>query len=139
MNEIIIPKEARDEWNVRLHFADNLKHLLEQRDITQRELAKRTDISPSAISSYITGERYPRPNQLQAIARALDVDPGVLTGLRPASESEQHELMRMFSKLNADDQSTVYNFVKFLYTHHSISAPAQHKRVGVIRRNINET
>lgn len=132
---VIVPRDD----SVRKQYADNLRRLLEQRDITQRELAKRTGISPSAISSYITGERYPRPSQLGLIAAALDVDPGLLTGKRPASETQHEELLRMFKELNPTDQETVFTFVKFLYQNHSISAPAKHKRVGVIRRYTNET
>lgn len=136
---MLATRNENGEWDMRNLFAENLKRLLEQRDITQRELAKRTGISTSAISSYITGERFPRPGQLTLIAKALDIDPGVLTGKRPATETQQEELMRLFNELNPTDQETVFSFVKFLHESHSKNAPAQRKRVGVIRRTMNET
>ena len=47
-----------------------------RRNMTQRALAKATDgVSESALRSYELGERRPKQNTLERIAKALDVAP----------------------------------------------------------------
>lgn len=124
--------DNKDDWSIRDTFARNLRVLLAERDISQAELAKRTGLAASTISSYLSGDRYPRPQQLQQIARALDMTTAELTGLRPADETDKQELLRLFTSLPAPDQDTVLSLCRFLVSKHSKSAPAKQGRTSVV-------
>ena len=53
-------------------FGNNLKKLLKETGLTQRELADETGLSESTISSYINGQRMPSIKALINIGYALD-------------------------------------------------------------------
>lgn len=53
-------------------FGNNLKRLLKEVGLTQRELADETGLSESTISSYINGQRMPSVKALINIGYALD-------------------------------------------------------------------
>lgn len=54
----------------------NIRKIRMRRNMTQRELANAIDgISESALRSYELGERRPKQNTLERIAKALDVAP----------------------------------------------------------------
>lgn len=55
-------------------FGDNLKCLLYEANMTQRELAKELDITESAVSRYISGERMPSLTTVINISYILDCD-----------------------------------------------------------------
>ena len=42
-----------------MSFGDNLRALIEERDITQKELAKKLNIAPSTLGSYVQNVREP--------------------------------------------------------------------------------
>ena len=50
-----------------------LKHLRQEKGITQRDLAKQLNISPSTIAMYETGQRKPDSDMLEAIADYFNV------------------------------------------------------------------
>lgn len=54
----------------------SIRNVRMRRNMTQRALAKATDgVSESALRSYELGERRPKQNTLERIAKALDVAP----------------------------------------------------------------
>ncbi|MGJ0846909.1 Helix-turn-helix [Tissierella praeacuta DSM 18095] len=57
-----------------------LKHLRQEREITQRELAKKLNISPSTIAMYETGQRKPDSDMLENIANFFNVSVDYLLG-----------------------------------------------------------
>lgn len=57
----------------------NLKDRIRKLGYTQAEIADATGISTSALSSYCGGARYPRPEQLNALANFLGCTAGELT------------------------------------------------------------
>ena len=121
--------------SVRETFATNLRVALAELDISQAELAKRTGLAQSTISSYVSGERYPRPTQLYLIAQALHINVSALTGIKPADESEKNELLRLYESLNAQDQDTVLSLVRFLSSERrNKSAHAKYGATVVIPR-----
>ncbi|MBQ4289165.1 MAG: helix-turn-helix transcriptional regulator [Clostridia bacterium] len=52
-------------------FNERLSELLSVKKITQKELAKRTDVTEAAMSHYIKGDRTPRASVLVRIAETL--------------------------------------------------------------------
>ena len=53
-------------------FGDKIKLLLVKNNITQKDLAKRLNISEAAVSKYISNERMPQANAIADIATALN-------------------------------------------------------------------
>lgn len=67
-----------------------IKEALKQRDMTQSELAAKTGISDSKISSYISGRYEPRSDGIEIMAKVLRVDPAWLSGFDvPMERSKQ--------------------------------------------------
>ena len=55
-----------------------MRGLRMRRGLLQRELAETADVTESAVRNYELGLRTPRPQQLEALARALGVAPDTL-------------------------------------------------------------
>lgn len=47
---------------------------------TQKDLCEETGIPKSSMSSYFSGARYPRPEQLEALAKCFNITVGQLVG-----------------------------------------------------------
>ena len=61
-------------------FAGRLELALKEKDITQKELAIKIDISPTTINDYVVGRREPNTKTKLAIAQGLGVGIGYLLG-----------------------------------------------------------
>ena len=61
-------------------IGNRIKTLMENKDISQRDLAKKIQISEPAISYLINGQRMPRLETLEAIANALNTSVSYLLG-----------------------------------------------------------
>lgn len=57
-------------------IASNLKRILKQKGITQKELAEMIGISTSAISDYMTAKTLMSPGTIQIVADALNIRKG---------------------------------------------------------------
>lgn len=53
----------------------SIRRIRMRRNMTQRELANAAGLGESALRSYELGERSPKQNTLERIAKALDVAP----------------------------------------------------------------
>lgn len=61
-------------------FAGRLELALKEKDITQKELAIKIDMSPTTINDYVVGRREPNTKTKLAIAQGLGVGIGYLLG-----------------------------------------------------------
>ena len=61
-------------------FIKNLSILLEESDITQRELAENVEVTEVTISRYLSGERSPRIEIVTKIANFFNVTTDFLLG-----------------------------------------------------------
>ncbi|WP_026525090.1 helix-turn-helix domain-containing protein [Butyrivibrio sp. MB2005] len=59
-------------------MGERIREMLEQKNITQKDLAKKAGITEAAMSHYIKGDRVPRSTVLTKIAIALDTTPEFL-------------------------------------------------------------
>ena len=59
-------------------FGQRLRQLRAERSISQDDLARETDVHPTAIGRLERGSREPRLTTILRIARGLDVEPGKL-------------------------------------------------------------
>ena len=55
-------------------IADRLRRILDERKITQRELARLTGLHFNTINSYVSGKKEPGAEKLRKIADALNAD-----------------------------------------------------------------
>ena len=62
-------------------FKERLKEVLEDNNMSQVTLAKKTGMSQSVINNYCTGKREPTLDVLILICRALDISADYLLGL----------------------------------------------------------
>lgn len=85
-------------------FSDRLKEALEHRELRAVDLCKKTNISQSTMSQYISGYAEPKKERLNLIATALSVNPTWLMGLDVPMEPENQknhwskETIEYFSK-----------------------------------------
>lgn len=65
-------------------FDENLRKAMKEKGITQAELSKRTGISKSFISQYLSGKFKPREDKLTMLAQALGTSKAYLLGYETA-------------------------------------------------------
>ena len=63
-------------------FASMLRYLREREGLSQKELAAKLRMSPSAICMYEAGNRHPKPEDEETIADFFNVDLNTLRGRR---------------------------------------------------------
>ncbi len=71
-------------------FHEQLQKAMEQKEITQAELCKRTGITKSAMSQYLSGAFKPKQKRTYLLAKALNVNEAWLMGMENA-DMERHE------------------------------------------------
>lgn len=88
-------------------IARRIRFWLDQRGMSQKELAASSGVTEAAISKYVNGDRVPRSITLGKIAAALSVTTDELMGVVPTEEDELEEsvviLARNMDRLT-DDQ-----------------------------------
>ena len=66
-----------------------LAALLSERGMSQKQLAEATNLTPAAVSRYVSGAREPRAITIAAMAKALDVEPADITGNEAERETDE--------------------------------------------------
>jgi transcriptional regulator with XRE-family HTH domain len=59
-------------------FGELLRHRREAQGLEQAELARLLDVTQQTVSKWETGVTVPRPSRVAALARALELDAGLL-------------------------------------------------------------
>ncbi len=62
------------------YIGDRLRELRDERFLSQRELAKASDLSPTTIFKLEANQVEPHPRTIRKLAQALDIDPSKLVG-----------------------------------------------------------
>lgn len=90
-----------------MSFGDNLRTLIEERNLTQKEVAKQLNIAPSTLGSYVQNAREPDFATIKQISGFFDVSIDYLLDnqLIPESSSNENELLRIFRSLTKEQQS----------------------------------
>lgn len=99
-------------------FSKRLKELRFSRDISQAELSKRLEVSPSLISGYELGTRVPSFNMLEKISDFFNVDIDYLRGKQEATTEivtgEAHLLLEIYKRLDDHSQALVLGYARGL-------------------------
>lgn len=87
-------------------FGERLLHLLQQKDMSQKELASILEVTEATISRYISGEREPKTEILANIATALGTTSDYLLGLEynPDFSTVKRLLARNILKMTAQEK-----------------------------------
>lgn len=65
--------KQQDKISSAERFAENLRHLMQEKNINQARLATLSDVAQSGISKYVNGTALPRVGEFVRMAEALDV------------------------------------------------------------------
>ena len=102
-------------------FGTRLLDAMHMRDVTAAELARKTTISESNISRYLSGTSMPSMRNLLLLADALGISSDWLAG-RDEEDGEYHivygdkEIVRIFKSLSTDSQEKVLEYAEMLLT-----------------------
>lgn len=90
-----------------MRFGDKLRGLIEERGLTQKELAKQLNIAPSTMGSYVQNTREPDFDILKLLAGYFQVSTDYLLDYRPDQtiSPRESELLRIFRALSAEQQA----------------------------------
>jgi transcriptional regulator with XRE-family HTH domain len=80
-----------------------ISETLQKRGMTQKELARRIDVTEAVISRYISGDRDPKPDVLANIATALHTTSDFLLGIE--NEEFDHPRIRRMIARNASSMT----------------------------------
>ena len=85
-----------------MSFGDNLRELIEERDLTQKELAKQLNIAPSTMGSYVQNTREPDFNTLKLLASYFNVSTDYLLDYQSNQtvNHQEDDLLRIFRSLS---------------------------------------
>lgn len=89
-----------------MSFGDNLRALIEERDMTQKELANQLTIAPSTMGSYVQNTREPDFDTLKLLAKYFDVSTDYLLDhcSGNAATHQEDELLRIFRSLSPEQR-----------------------------------
>lgn len=90
-----------------MSFGENLRTLIEEREITQKELARQLNIAPSTLGSYVQNTREPDFSTLKTIARYFNVSIDYLLDYSSGktADHQEDELLRIFRSLSQEQKN----------------------------------
>ena len=97
-------------------FANRLKKALDLNNMKAIDLAKKTNINKSLISSYMSGVCKAKQDKLDAIATVLNVSEAWLMGYdvsmkRESTESVNSELIKKIDGLNETQKEAIISII----------------------------
>ena len=87
-------------------FSERLRLLIEEKELTQKQLARELKIPVSTLGGYVQGTSEPDFNTLKIIASYFDVSSDYLLGLpvRGTSNESEQELLRVFQAMTPEER-----------------------------------
>ena len=86
-------------------FGERLGQLLDDRHMTQKELAERAEVTEAAVSHYLKGDRTPRSSVLSRIAGALGTTSDYLMEGIPKNHAEELDYAKRLIARNVDQMT----------------------------------
>lgn len=99
---------------MRWYLPINLRDLLEERGISQTELAAALGISNGTLSDWLSGRYYPRMKYIEAMATYFNIDPSVLVNEKKTPSSLDDEALALFMALPAEAKGQALDYLRFL-------------------------
>jgi transcriptional regulator with XRE-family HTH domain len=89
--------EHKDETYYRQVFANNLKHYIQEKGVTQKEVAEALNMSQGAFSDWMSLRRYPRMDAVQKLAEFFGIEKSDL--VEDQSVKNKYYVGKEFKKL----------------------------------------
>jgi transcriptional regulator with XRE-family HTH domain len=106
--------------NKKLTFADWLIEEIQSRDWSRSDLAKKANVSPTAISDVINEKRSPGPDLCTAISKAFNYPPETVfrrAGLLPPQDNQDEttqQALHLFNQLSPHYQDIALDLLRSL-------------------------
>lgn len=89
-------------------FAEQFTAILDKKGLTVADVARRSGIDQGTLHHYRKGDYEPKRERIKAIAKALGVDPRLLSGYEEDELTEAEALRaELISKIQLMDDATV--------------------------------
>lgn len=99
-------------------FNNIFKHLREENNINQKEMAELLNVSPSTISGWETGRNQPSYDVLKNIAKYFDIDIDALVGYENINNHtlsiDEQRLLQNYRLLDKPKRSLVAYYVEIM-------------------------
>lgn len=106
-----------------MDFSIRLENLLEERNLTQKQLSLDLHVANSTVNGYVKSYREPDFDMLVRLARYFDVSTDYLLGLsdekKPSPSNlspDKAELLQLYSSLLPEHQEIIMNQIRFYST-----------------------
>ena len=94
-----------------MHIGDVILNLLEQNNMSQRELAEKLKIAATTLNGYIKNKHEPDCLTLVNIAQVFHISVDYLLSYTPETNEIYKNLLTDFQKLNTDQQEIVTDLI----------------------------
>lgn len=98
-----------------MNFGEKFRALIEEKNITQKELANKLNIAPSTVSSYAQNTREPDFETLKIIADYFNVSIDYLLGYKMTdskTSTQEDDLLRVFRQLTPEQREICFEQCK---------------------------
>jgi len=91
---------------IHLKFCNKLRSLIEERNLTQKQVAIDLNIAPSTMGGYVQGSSEPDFETLKRLAKYFNVSADYLLSIKSKEESTEaeEELLRVFRSMTPENQ-----------------------------------
>lgn len=102
-----------------MNFGEVLRELLDEHDLSQKQLAEDLNISASAVGNYVRSNREPDFETLKKIAAYFRVSTDFLLNYQAEQgyTYSEHKILQLFHALTADQQELYLEQGKLLIRH----------------------
>lgn len=97
-------------------FTQRLNEVMLDKGFTQADLVHLTGIERSRMSHYCSGRNNPKPEPLEAIAKALGVNPVWLMGYDVPKTTTNNPFLEKIEQLNDTGKDMAEQYINFLLT-----------------------
>lgn len=99
--DIFVVKLHKEDKSMTKSMPNRISQLLSEQNMSQKELAQKCEITESAISRYVSGDRVPRGVNLKKIANALGTTTDDLLDQKNEKDTEM-KVVRTLIARNAE-------------------------------------
>lgn len=108
-------KEPTARSRAALEFGERLRNTRERQKLNQTELARKSGLTPAAISQLEAGLREPNFSTIVSLASALGTTPNDLMGIEEgAGDPSIRGLFRDLKQMSPSDFAKVKSYAQFL-------------------------
>ena len=111
---------TRLEQDYALIVAENLRNLIYEKQVEQKDIAKVTGVSPASVSLWLSGQRTPRMKHIDALCKYLEctradiMEPSWKKRETKEISDEQADLIRLTMTASPENVSLVLAMLKKL-------------------------